>query len=96
MRVTRQPIRQQTHVRGTARIRVVAERHVANFAVQLRPERHKLRDRRAGNFRAENDGHLRLGIERRFQLDELLDKMDSAVAPLRAPESEWPPLPGPP
>ncbi len=48
-------VRQQAHVRSAARIRVIAERHVARLPGQGRAEFHKIADRRARELRAEND-----------------------------------------
>ena len=38
------------------------------------------RNRSAGNFRAEDDGHFRFLFERSFQLDQLLDQFMTQLA----------------
>ncbi len=60
--VARQAVRQNSHIGSAARIRVIAERHVANFAGKLRAKRNQLRDRRAGNFRAKHNRDVRLRL----------------------------------
>ena len=74
VRVARQAIWQDTHVRRAARIGVVCQRHVAHLPGQLRAERREQSNRGAGNFRAKNDGDFGFLFERGFQRDELLHK----------------------
>ncbi len=64
---------QLSHVRGAARIRVIAKRHVARLAGQGRAEFYEIANRRAGEFRAEHDDHVIFFFERSLERAEPFD-----------------------
>src|SRR5271154_6620585 len=72
MSVTGQAVRQDSHVRSAAGIRVIAERHEFRLAAESRSERNEIADRGALNIRSKENDDVLLGFEPRFQLNERL------------------------
>ncbi len=67
IRVTGQAVRQHSHIRSSARVRIIAQRHVTNFPRQLRPKRDNIFNRLASKLRPEHDGNFRLRFQRGLQ-----------------------------
>ena len=72
--VARQAVGEQTHIRGAARIGVIAESHVASLAgLQRGAKRNQIRNTRANDFGAKNDCDVALVCECGLQCAKLVD-----------------------
>ena len=95
VRVARQAVRQHAHVRRAARIGVIAQRHVAHLAWQLRAERHEVARSPRRNFRAENDRDVRSASSAAFSATSCSTISRARLPFASAPASEPRPLPCP-
>src|SRR5262249_21318082 len=64
-------IGQHAEVGGASGVRIVAEYHVARFALEAGTERDDTGNGRAGKLSAEHDGHIRFGRERVLERAQL-------------------------
>lgn len=90
--VARQAVRQDAHVRCAARIRVVAERHVAGLSREARAERHQILNRGPLHICAENNHDIGFFFDSGLQRRQIICSIGVELAFSRCEPADSRPL----